>query len=585
MKGYVANLSIRTKLLFCFALISAIPALIVFSSSYRISIKNSERISLNYSRTAVEQTAKLIENFLEICENTCAYVSSDDEIIAALEDYGHRKPETEKIIDEKLMQLHKSIVPDAYAVYVIGENGFQYKSVSQQFSNYDLKYEMLYWKVSNSKEAYWDGPNSSSWALRSPEMPFLAVGRRIYGTNGALVGVVIIEIQETVISNMLLNEKTAQQAEGMSLEFICLLDKTFRIISHTDSSKIGTQMPGSIAYSQDTESMQRYNSDYLTVTEPIADRWMVLGGTYLPDLRQQSASPFSIIVTGFVFVIVLAVGMSFFLSRYISSPIKRMTKLMQEVEEGNLDVRAKMKYYDEVGIMGRVFNNMLDQLHVYMERIRDNEKRLMVLQYDVLREQIKPHFMYNTLDSVRWLARDGKNKEVERLSLALMKFYRLHLSDGSDTVTLRTEAEHINNYLIIQQIRYKKEIRDYRIYIPDEIANCRMLKLTLQPLVENAIYHGLKNATDGGTISITAHYDQTHISLCVEDTGVGITSERLAELNKMLQLDTAKVGYGLRNVNARLKLMFGSNYGLRIESEAGQGTSVYVLIPRINEER
>lgn len=482
------------------------------------------------------------------------------------------------------MRLHKSIVPDAYAVYVIGENGFQYKSVSQQFSNYDLKDEMLYWKVSNSKEAYWDGPNSCSWALRSPKMPFLAVGRRIYGTNGSLVGVVIIEIQETVISDMLLNEETAQQTEGMSLEFICLLDKTLRIISHTDSSKIGAQMPGSIAYSQDTESMQRYNSDYLTVTEPIADRWMVLGGTYLPDLRQQSASPFSIIVTGFVFVIVLAVGMSFFLSRYISSPIKRMTKLMQEVEEGNLDVRAKMKYYDEVGIMGRVFNNMLDQLHVYMERIRDNEKRLMVLQYDVLREQIKPHFMYNTLDSVRWLARDGKNKEVERLSLALMKFYRLHLSDGNDTVTLRAEAEHIKNYLIVQQIRYKKEIRDYQIHIPDEIADCRMLKLTLQPLVENAIYHGLKNTATGGTISISADYDKARISLCVEDTGVGIEPERLAELNEMLQLDTAKVGYGLRNVNTRLKLMFGSNYGLKIESEEGQGTSVYVLIPRINEE-
>jgi len=283
-------------------------------------------------------------------------------------------------------------------------------------------------------------------------------------------------------------------------------------------------------------------------------------------------------------VIGMVIALSFLLSHYISNPIKRMTHLMEDVEEGNLDVRAKMKYYDEVGVMGRVFNNMLEQLQRSMDQIRENEKQLMILQYDVLREQIKPHFMYNTLDSIRWLARDGRNKDVEKLTLALMKFYRLHLSNGNDVVSLGTEAEHVKNYLAIQKIRYQSEIQDYRIDIPEEIAGCRMLKLTLQPLVENAIYHGLKNTPDGGSISISAEYDNAKITVCVRDTGIGIPPDRLGNLNYMLMHNSTKMGYGLRNVNIRLKLMFGQEAKIWIESREGEGTSVYVTVPRIEHE-
>lgn len=589
MRAYIGNLSIRMKLMISFLLIATIPTMMIFFNVYNISIENSEQISLNFSQATVEQTSKLMENFLNSCENITTFLAADDEIAAALEETDPEQfPITEWIINAKLLQMHRTTMPDAYGIYVIGENGFQYKSVNKEFCSGELNGEMFYWKALNSRGAYWDGPYEKSRAIDTDETDegmFLSVGRRIYDSKGLPVGVVIIEIQESVISEMLNSEKSvSEDNKGLSLDFICLVDKTFRIISHTDAEQIGKQLSGSIAYSQDMAAEARYNSDYLTVSRPVGERWMVLGGTYLPDLRQQSTAPFAMIILVLMAVIALVIALSFLLSHYISNPIKRMTELMQEVEDGNLDVRAKMKYYDEMGVMGRVFNNMLEQLQRFMGQIRENEKQLMILQYDVLREQIKPHFMYNTLDSVRWLARDGRNKDVEKLTLSLMKFYRLHLSNGDDAVTLATEAEHVKNYLDIQKIRYQSEIRDYRIEIPEEINRCRMLKLTLQPLVENAIYHGLKNTPDGGSIVISAVYDQQRITICVQDTGVGIPPERLGKLNYMLLNNSTDLGYGLRNVNIRLKLMFGPEAKVWIESIEGTGTQVYVTVPRIDHE-
>lgn len=589
MRTYIGNLSIRMKLIISFFLIATIPTMMIFFNVYNISIENSEQISLNFSQATVEQTSKLMENFLNSCENITTFLAADDEIAAALEETDPDQFSiTEWIINAKLLRMHRTTMPDAYGIYVIGENGFQYKSVNKAFSSDNLNGEMFYWKVFNSRGAYWDGPYEESRVMDTDETDkgmFLSVGRCIYDSNGMPVGVVIIEIQESVISEMLNSEKNVREDnKGLSLDFICLVDKTFRIISHTDASQIGKQLSGSIAYSQDMEAEARYNSDYLTVSRPVGERWMVLGGTYLPDLRQQSTAPFAMIILVLMAVIGMVITLSFLLSHYISNPIKRMTELMEDVEEGNLDVRAKMKYYDEVGVMGRVFNNMLEQLRRSMEQIRENEKQLMILQYDVLREQIKPHFMYNTLDSIRWLARDGRTKDVEKLTLALMKFYRLHLSNGNDVVSLGAEAEHVKNYLDIQKIRYQSEIQDYRIDIPEEITSCRMLKLTLQPLVENAIYHGLKNTPNGGSILISAEYDDARITLCVRDTGIGIPPERLGSLNYMLMHNSTKMGYGLRNVNIRLKLMFGQEAKIWIESREEEGTAVYVTVPRIEHE-
>lgn len=580
MKTRIANLSIRTKMLICFTLVSIIPAAIIFFSTYQFSLDNATRISLTYCEAAIEQTSKLIENYLQVSEQCCGFVADDSEIREALSSTNRAAfVKTEKAISLKLMNIQKSIVPQAYAIYVVGENGFQYKSVSQRFVSSAMNREMLYWRVCNSSSVFWDGPQKGSWALEAPDSVFVTVGKAVHGPDGKAIGAVIIEIPETVIAEMLQTEQIRKQSDKMGLKFTCLLDKTFKVVSHTDSSLIGTQIPGSIVYSQNSESSTRYDTDYLTVAHPIGDRWMILGGMYKPDLRKHSNALFSVIITSFLSAVGLAIALSFLLSRFISRPMKRMTSLMQQVEEGNLDVRFNTRYSDEIGIMGRVFNDMLGQLKRFMQKTRENEKRLMMLQYDVLKEQIKPHFMYNTLDTVRWLARDGKNKEVERLSLALMKFYKLHIGNSQEMVTLAEEMESVRNYLIIQKIRYEQEILSYNLELPEEIAQSMVLKLTLQPLVENAIYHGLKDAGKGGSISITAFAQADDIILCVEDTGRGITPERLAELSSMLRMDDAGPGVGLRNVNARLRLKYGSDYGLIIESRENIGTKVYVRIP------
>lgn len=584
MRAWLGNLSIRTKLMVSFVLIAAIPTIMIFVTVYSISVANSEQITLNNSQTAVNQTAKLIENVLSNCESICAQIATDEEVIAILtENDLEKREELAATIDSKLIKIHKILIPGAYAIYVIGENGMQFKSTAKPFHDGMLKMEMFYWKVFNSRGAYWDGPNSTSWAVDTEDRTFLNVGRQIFGAEGTPIGIVAIEIQEAMISDLLIEEtRKNSEDKGLSLDSLCLVDKSFRIVSHPDPAQIGRQVAGSVAYSHDLEAEKRHNSDYITAIKPVGERWMVLGSTYLPDLRQQSTAPFVVVIIELITIIVLVTAMAYLLSHSISNPIKRMTRLMEEVEDGNLDARAKMKYSDEIGVMGRVFNNMLEQLQESIAQIYNKEQQLIMLQYDVLREQIKPHFMYNTLDSVRWLARDGRNKDVERLTLALMKFYRIHLSNGVDIVSLKTEAEHVRNYLDIQKIRYEKEIQEYQINIPEAIADCQMLKVTLQPLVENAIYHGLKNLPSGGSIYISAAYDEDEIIICVEDTGAGIPEERLAALNEGLRANSVTIGYGLRNVAVRLKLMFGEKADFWVESEEGEGTAVYVKVPRID---
>ena len=196
MKAFIANLSIKTKLLICFTLVSAIPALIIFYSSYNSSVNRSFQIYLSYGRTAVEQTAKLIENYLQGCERCCSYIANDEGFNRILEARDVPLPvDTEKSMNNKLMQIQKNIVPQAYAIYVIGENGYQFKSVSQRFTNNNLREDMLYWKVANSKKVYWDGPRMGSWALGAPVVNYLMVGKALIGADGTVTGAVLIEIQ------------------------------------------------------------------------------------------------------------------------------------------------------------------------------------------------------------------------------------------------------------------------------------------------------------------------------------------------------------------------------------------------------
>lgn len=204
----------------------------------------------------------------------------------------------------------------------------------------------------------------------------------------------------------------------------------------------------------------------------------------------------------------------------------------------------------------------------------------------LLQEQINPHFLYNTLDTIVWLIEGNDSDKAVNMVMSLSEFFRLVLSKGREYITIQEEEMHIKSYLEIQQVRYR-DIMDYEIHIAPEIYQYRILKLTLQPLVENSLYHGIKYKRAKGNITVTGEMSEGTIHFKVEDDGVGMEQEELDNLRKEIVKpcqDTGK-GFGLANVNERIRMNFGAEYGMTIDSEQGRGTCVEIVIPAVPYEQ
>ena len=266
------------------------------------------------------------------------------------------------------------------------------------------------------------------------------------------------------------------------------------------------------------------------------------------------------------------------ISRSIAEPIENLSNRVQEIGGGDLTVKEPVEsQVYEVSALSEGVEQMVEKMGNLMKESTDRQESLRQAELALLQAQINPHFLYNTLDTIIWLIEAGKTEEAEEMVTDLSSFFRHSLSNGEDVVTLDDEEKQIRSYLQIQQFRYK-DIMDYSIDIDPAIKGTRLPKLTIQPLVENALYHGVKLKRAKGFITVTGKSEGDDIVITVSDTGAGMTKERLEELRAGLS-NRERVGFGLSTVDERLKLFFGEKYGLSIESTEGEGTDVTVRIP------
>ncbi|MBQ6271994.1 MAG: sensor histidine kinase [Clostridiales bacterium] len=215
------------------------------------------------------------------------------------------------------------------------------------------------------------------------------------------------------------------------------------------------------------------------------------------------------------------------------------------------------------------------------EQVMEEQKMLRKSEFDLLQSQINPHFLYNTLDAIVWSAEAGNQKQVVSMVGNLSDFFRLSLNKGKENVTIREELAHVRSYLEIQHIRYQ-DIMEYEISVPEEFYDYMIPKLSVQPIVENALYHGIKNKRGGGKITVTGEEKKDWFAIVVEDTGKGMTEDRLREVRKALRERTTEQSavYGMYNVNERIRLTYGEGYGVHIESIPDKGTRVIIRLPK-----
>ncbi|MBE7554500.1 MAG: histidine kinase [Anaerolineales bacterium] len=286
-------------------------------------------------------------------------------------------------------------------------------------------------------------------------------------------------------------------------------------------------------------------------------------------------------------VIAFSIMAAWIISASIYIPIKKLHDVTTTITKNDLQALMTRDNIDEITELGLNFNIMIGRIRELLAAKIKEQEHLKKAELRALQAQINPHFLYNTLDTIIWLAEAHKTAQVIEIVRALSGFFRIALSKGQDWITIHQEIEHVRSYLTIQKMRYR-DILDYKIEVDEDILDGVILKLTLQPLVENALYHGIKNKRNGGMITVRARRtDQNGVLLEVQDDGVGFTSYKLAQIQQEINDDSEEItlkesGFGLENVNKRIKLFYGKQYGLSIDSHYLEGTRVTVAIPLKN---
>ncbi len=295
------------------------------------------------------------------------------------------------------------------------------------------------------------------------------------------------------------------------------------------------------------------------------------------DIRLFHTSLLILQVLMIIAVIIIAIISLVSLTKSINKPIMELQDMAGEIAKGNFMVRAQKPKVTELYELTRSLNTMAVKIEGLIEENIDKQKNLQKSEMKALQAQITPHFLYNTFDTIIWLVQANKNEEAIKTVEALTSFFRISLSRGSDWITVEKEVEHIRNYLTIQEIRYA-DILSYSIDVDEKMYAHKILKLMLQPIVENAIYHGVKYLRGRGEILIRGYMENNCICFSVTDTGVGMDSETLEKLRENFVI-AEKCGYGLYNINKRIELFYDIKNGLTIESELGVGTTVSFQLP------
>ncbi|OKP92807.1 two-component sensor histidine kinase [Paenibacillus sp. P3E] len=288
-------------------------------------------------------------------------------------------------------------------------------------------------------------------------------------------------------------------------------------------------------------------------------------------------------------IIAFALFVATIISHALTKPLKSMVRLMKQVQHGNLEVWLHPKYNDEIGMLGSHFNRMIVRVKDLLQEVSLTEKRKQKADMRALQNQINPHFIYNTLESIRMLAESSEDPRVAELTYLLGLQMRYGIVRSEEMVTIRHELDHVRNYLHLLQIRFPDKFK-LDITVPEALLPLPVIKLVLQPIVENAVFHGLEPKVGPGTLSIKGWEEDGKAVFCVEDDGVGMDSDTLRALNDSLKsgADGERFGIGLRNVNERIRLHYGPLLGLSVSSEPGRGTRVTLCIEaltsRLREE-
>ena len=562
-------------------LLGAVAIVTVISMNYtRTSVFDNSSL---YTQTIIQQMNQNIDSYIDYMENISYLVSSNEDVQAYL--FGD-EPDPESRV--RILNQFKTILDsrsDILNLGIIGENGRMLINDALRLTNPDLDIHTQEWytnALNGSASSYLS--SSHVQHIISGERPWVITLSRGIRNKSSEVGnqkegVFFIDLNYSAISELCNQSMVGNQG------YAFILDAEGNIVYHPQQQQLYNELQTEnisliMGTDQDTVLFGKGSGEKLySISRSEKTGWTVVNCVRVEELLRKSNKAQSLYVLVAMGLMIVALFFSRFISRSITQPIQQLCDSMERVQEGDFSVSdIVVESQNEMGSLTKSFNVMTHRIQELMEQnIREQEaKRKSELK--ALQSQINPHFLYNTLDSIIWMAEGKKNEEVVLMTASLARLLRQSISNEDEVVSIGQEVEYARGYLTIQKMRYKDKM-EFQIEVDPSILHIPLIKLVLQPVIENAIYHGLKYKESKGLLLVKGFMKNDNAVLQVIDNGVGMDEETLAHIYERHKVNYQSNGVGVYNVQKRLQLYYGNEYGITYESKKGEGTTATITIP------
>ena len=560
-------------------LLSAV--LVITGVSMRYTRNSIFENSSVYTQNIVQQMNQNIDSYIDYMENIAYLISSNEDV----QDYLF----SDEIDSEgryRILKQFETILDsrsDIRNVGIISKSGRMLINNGSKSVNHDLNINTQEWytQALNSPE----GPTLTSSHVQhiiSGERPWvitLSRGIRDRSGSGEKEGVFFIDLNYSAISGL------CDQSTVGTKGYAFILDAKGNIVYHPQQQQLYNELQTeNISLIMDTDedtvlTGTGNNGKLYSISRSDKTGWTVVDCTNVRELLSKSRQAQSIYVLTAVVLVIVALLFSRFMARSITLPIQKLRDSMKKVQEGDFSVSdVVVDSRNEIGSLTKSFDVMTHRIQELMEQNVHEQEQKRKSELKALQSQINPHFLYNTLDSIIWMAEGKKNEEVVLMTASLARLLRQSISNEDEVVPIANEVEYARGYLTIQKMRYKDKL-EFQIDVDPSILHIPLIKLVLQPIIENAIYHGLKYKESKGLLIIRGFPKDGNAVLQVIDDGVGMDEETLAHIYDRHKVNYHSNGVGVYNVQKRLKLYYGEDYGITYESVVGKGTTATITIP------
>jgi two-component system sensor histidine kinase YesM len=574
--------SIQSTMAVAFSCVILLTTLFIAYTTYRLSTNAAEQSSRDHTSQLIEQVNTNIETYINYMENISQMVISNYDIREYLTKLTLLGVNDKVNLEQRISYQLASVLntrKDISSILIFGNNGniVPYNHIIlNKFT--DPTKQSWYKKAIEGEGKVVISSSHVQNIIQDEYKWVVSLSRQLSSEDGKQLGVLMVDLNYSVINDLCNKIKLGKRG------YIFILDQDGSIVYHPQQQLIYSSLKNEMidqVMSSNTSNFttsEGKNSRMYTINQSKNTGWKIVGVTYVDELVPNKSEIQTYIVMWGIGLTLIAVILSYMLSLRISRPIKRLEASMKEVEKGNFDIQVNIESYNEIGQLSKRFNHMTTEIKELMVQNVIEQELKRKSEWKALQAQINPHFLYNTLDSIIWMAEGKKSEEVVLMVAALARLFRLSISKGQEMISIAKEIEHIKSYLTIQKMRYKDKL-DFEIDVDKHILSNKVIKIILQPLVENSIYHGIKNNAGVGIVRITGRIVDKRILLQVSDNGIGMTADSIRNMVEKTDKSEEGSGIGVSNVNQRIRLYFGEQYGITFESELGQGTTANIWLP------